>query len=135
MNRPLRKAIMTRSNLKRRYNLDKTTISFEKCKNQRNRCVNLLRKSKKQYFSNIYVKNVTDNKKFCKIIRPKFSNKCKTANTVVLAEDEIILLHKKSIGNIFNNYFTVVTDSLGLRKKNIGLEDTFSKIGKKIQKL
>ena len=63
MNKTLRKAIMTRSKLKRRYNFDRTTINFEKYKRQRNIYVNLLRKSKKQYFNNIGVKNATDNKK------------------------------------------------------------------------
>ena len=62
MNKTLRKAIMTRSKLKRR-NFDRTTINFGKYKRQRNIYVNLLRKSKKQYFNNIGVKNVTDNKK------------------------------------------------------------------------
>ena len=38
----------------------------------------------KQYFNNTDVKNVKDNKKFWKTIRPKFPNKCKTANTVIL---------------------------------------------------
>ena len=68
-------------------------------------------------------------------IIPKFSNKCKTANAVILVEDEKILQHKKSIANTFNNYFTVVFHSLGLKKKNIRLEDTLSKIVKKFQKL
>ena len=63
MNKTLRKAITTRSKLKRRYNFDRTTINFGKYKRQRNIYVNLLRKSKKQYFNNIGVKNVTDNKK------------------------------------------------------------------------
>ena len=47
MNKTLRKAIMTRSKLKRRYNVDRTTIKFEKYKKQRNICVNFLCKSKK----------------------------------------------------------------------------------------
>ena len=47
MNKTLRKAIMTRSKLKRRYNLDRTTINFEKYKKQRNICVNLSCKSKR----------------------------------------------------------------------------------------
>ena len=59
---------MTRSKLKRRYNLDRTTINLGKYKKQRNVCVNLLRKSKKQNFNNIDVKNVTDNKRFWKTI-------------------------------------------------------------------
>ena len=58
------------SKLKRKYNLDRTTISFENYKNQRNICVSLTRKSKTQYFNNTAVENVTDNQKFWKTIRP-----------------------------------------------------------------
>ena len=112
MNKTLRKAIMTRSMLKRRYNLDRTTINFEKYKKQRNIYVNLLRKSKKQYFNNADVKNLTDNKKFWKIIKPKFSNKCKIANTIILVEDEKILQDEKAIANTFHKCFTDVTHSL-----------------------
>ena len=112
MNKTLRKAIMTRSMLKRRYNLDRTTINFEKYKKQLNIYVNLLRKSKKQYFNNTDVKNLTHNKKFWKIIRPKFSNKCKTANTIILVEDEKILQDEKAIANTFHKCFTDVTHSL-----------------------
>ena len=114
MNRTLRKAIMTRSKLKRRCKLDRTTINFENYKKQRNIFVNLLRKSKKQYFNNIDVKNVTYNKKFWKTIRPKFSNKCKTANTIILVEIEKILQDEKATANPFNNYFTDATLSLSL---------------------
>ena len=119
---------MTRSKLKRRYNLDRTTINFEKYKKERNICVNILPKSKKQYFNKIEVKNVTDNKKFWKTIRPKFSNKCKIANAIILVEDEKILQDEKAIANTFNNHLTDVTHSLGLTKKNIGHENTLSKI-------
>ena len=91
---------------------------------------NILRKSKKQYFNNSDVKNVTDNKKFWKTIKPKFSNKCKTANTIILVENEKKSQDEKAIANTFNNYFTDVTHSLGLKEKNIGLENTLSKIVK-----
>ena len=103
---------MTRSMLKRRYILDRTTINFEKYKKQLNIYVNLLRKSKKQYFNNADVKNLTDNKKFWKIIRPKFSNKCKTANAIILVEDEKILQDEKAIANTFHKCFADVTHSL-----------------------
>ena len=91
---------------------------------------NILRKSKKQYFNNSDVKNVTDNKTFWKTIKPKFSNKCKTANTIILVENEKKSQDEKAIANTFNNYFTDVTHSLGLKEKNIGLENTLSKIVK-----
>ena len=78
----------------------------------------------------IDVKIVTRNKKFQKTIGPEFSNKCKTANTIILVEDEKILHDRKAAANTFNNYFTDVTHSLGLKKKNIGLENTLTKIVK-----
>ena len=121
MNKTLRKAIISRSKLKRRYNLDRIIINFENYKEQRNICVNLLRKSKKQYFKNIDVKNVTDNKKFRKTMTPKFSNKCKTTIIIVLIENEKILQDNKVLANTFNNYFTDVTNCLGLKKKTLDL--------------
>ena len=63
-------------------------------------------------------------------MRPKFLNKCKNANIIILIEDEKILQHEKSIANVFDNYFTDLTHSLGLKKKNIGFENAYSKIVK-----
>ena len=42
----------------------------------------------KQYFNNIDGKNATSNEKFWKNIKPKFSNKYETANTIILVENE-----------------------------------------------
>ena len=90
MNRTLRKAIMTRSKLENSCNLGRTSINFENYKKQRNICVNLLRKSKKQYFNNIDVKNVMGNKKFWRTIRPKLSKKCKTTKRIILVENHSV---------------------------------------------
>ena len=57
-------------------------------------------------------------------------NKCKTANTNILVENEKILQNEQAIANTFIDYFTDVTHSLGLKKKNVGLENTLSKIVK-----
>ena len=42
---------------------------------------------------------------------------------------------EKAIANTFSDYFTDVTHSLGLKKKNIGLENTLSKIKKTFRKI
>ena len=68
--------------------------------------------------------NLTDDKKFWKTIRPKFLNKCKTANATILVENEKILQDEKA----FSNYFIDATHSLCLKKKNIGLKNALSKI-------
>ena len=81
---------MTRSKLENSCNLGRTSINFENYKKQRNICVNLLRKSKKQYFNNIDVKNVMGNKKFWRTIRPKLSKKCKTTKRIILVENHSV---------------------------------------------
>ena len=62
---------MTRRWLRNRFfkknRSEKNRILF--CK-QRNKSVLLLRKSKKDYFENINEKNITDNKRFWKTVKP-----------------------------------------------------------------
>ena len=71
----LRKAIMHRSRFKNVFNKNHTPKTWDTYKNQRNFCVNFLGKTKKEYFENINVKDVNNNKKFWKTIKPFFSNK------------------------------------------------------------
>ena len=56
INNEISKTTMTRSRLRNRF-LKKPFF------NQRNKCVLLLRKSKKDYFENLIEKNITDNKR------------------------------------------------------------------------
>ena len=68
MIKQLRKAIMHRSRLKNVFKKSRTPKTWDSYKNQRNFCVNLLRKTKKEYFENINVKDINDNKKPWKTI-------------------------------------------------------------------
>ena len=45
---------------------------------QRNFCVSLLRKVKKEYFANLNEKNITDNRKFWQTVKPFLSQKNKS---------------------------------------------------------
>ena len=76
MTKQLCKTIMNRSNsssnIFRKSRTPKTCDSYIK---KSNFCVNLLRKTKQEYFENINVKYINDNKKFWKTIKPFFSNK------------------------------------------------------------
>ena len=64
MNKQLRKAIMTRTRLLnklRKFNCPENQLAY---KRQRNYCVKLLKRSKKDFYNNLNAKRVTDNKKF-----------------------------------------------------------------------
>ena len=91
MTKNLRKEIMKRSKLKNNFNKNRNHENWCKYKTQRNYCVNLLRKSKKQYFSNINISDVTDSKSFWKSVKPDFSNKGLNSNKITLVENDAII--------------------------------------------
>ena len=59
MSKVLRKAIM-----KNKYNKNRAVKNRDSYKKQRNFCVSLQRKTKKDYFNDLNIKNITDNKVF-----------------------------------------------------------------------
>ena len=70
MTKALRKAIMHRSKLKNIFHKTRAKEDWNNYKKQRNFCVNLLRNTKKDYFQKLNIKDLTDNKKIWKTIKP-----------------------------------------------------------------
>ena len=103
---------MLRSQLKRKFDNNKSMENSKKYKQQRNYCVKPLRKTKMEYFQNVGVSEVNDIKVFWKTVKPRFSNKCKTANTIILTEGDMIIKNEKLIADTFNNYFADITKTL-----------------------
>ena len=64
MTKALRKTIMMRSGMKYLYLKNKTDLNWSHYKKQRNFCTNLLRKTKKEYFSKLDIIEISDSKKF-----------------------------------------------------------------------
>ena len=61
---------MTRSRLRNRFLKNKSEENRKLLSKQRNKCVSLLRKSKKDYFTKLNEKNITDKKSFWKTVKP-----------------------------------------------------------------
>ena len=74
MTKSLRKAIMLRSQLKKKFNNSKSEENSKKYKQQRNYCVKLLYKTKMEYFQNMNANKVNDNKIFCENREAKVFN-------------------------------------------------------------
>ena len=53
---------MKRSILRNTFLKEKREVSRQAYTTQRNYCINLLRKTKREYFANIKISNITDNK-------------------------------------------------------------------------
>ena len=78
MNKLLQKAIMNCSRLLNRYRKEITEGTRSAYKRQRNLCVKLLRKTKKEFYNTLNVKYITGNKLFWKTVKPSFTDKTLT---------------------------------------------------------
>ena len=107
----LRKAIMTRSKLKNKFNQERNIGNWSEYKRQRNLCSNLLKQSKKRHFNSLNV-----NEKFSKTIKPFFTEKNKTTTNISLTENNQTVREDKAISRIFNTNFTNVIKGLKLRQ-------------------
>ena len=59
---------------------------------QRNCCVSLLRKTKKDYYANLNVKDIVDIKQFWRTVKSLFSDKTKLNKKITLVEDETVTM-------------------------------------------
>ena len=85
MTKRLRKEIMVRSKSRNKFNNSRTRVNLQNYRKQRkaNKCTKVLRNAKQQYFNNLSCKKVLWSLK--NSARP--SNKSKTANTIILHEN------------------------------------------------
>ena len=80
--------------------------------------VSLLRKSKRNYDSNLHVKNISDYKKFWKTTKPLFSDKTKSTAFITLKDSNKIIESQNEVVNIFNDYFSKIVSALQIPESN-----------------
>ena len=76
VNRTINKEIMKRSRLNKFLNT-KSDIDRKAYNKQRNLCLSLIRREKKNFFNNISTHDITDNKTLWKTVKPLFTDKYK----------------------------------------------------------
>ena len=64
-------------------------------------------KQKKEYFESINVKDLNDNKKFWKTIKPFFSNKGLNTNKLMLIEKNSLISEVSVLAKTMGQYFTI----------------------------
>ena len=114
-NKELQQAIMCRSKLRNKF-LKQRSVNNKKAYNkQRNFCTNLLRKTKKTYYSNLDTKNVVDNKKFWKTVKKFFGDKSNNCEKITLVENNSLISDDQEIADIFKEYFESLVPNLKLQ--------------------
>ena len=88
MNKSLKKAHTKRRRLRKIFVKSKTDTNRIAYIKQRNYCVSLLRKTKNDHYGNLIEKDVADNKKFWRTVKPLLSDKVKSSEKITLVEGE-----------------------------------------------
>ena len=109
MTKALRKAIMLRIKLRNIHNKCRTRDKWNAYKKQRNKCVKILRQAKLDYYGNLDVKDISDNRKFWKTVKPLFSDKFQTPGNITLLEDDELVSGDEKIAKIIKDYFVNIT--------------------------
>ena len=106
MNKLLSRAHMKRTRLRNCYlkkRSEQNRLSYVK---QRNYCVSLLRKNKKDCYANLNVKDIVDNKQFWRTVKPLFSDKTKSNEKITLLEGETVTTQDEQNADLLNIFFT-----------------------------
>ena len=74
MNKTLSKENMKRTKLRNKSLKERTDESKKRYTSQRNYCVSLLKKTKKNYYNSLNEKDASDNKPFWKTVKPFLSD-------------------------------------------------------------
>ena len=119
----IRKAIMTRTRLLNKFRREKTKENKDAYNKQRNYCVSLLRKTKRDFYNSLDVKKVTDNKQFWKTVKPFFSNKTINNEKITLIEKEEVISADQKIADIFSTFYASVVENLDIDNENMKLTD------------
>ncbi len=83
-------------------------------KRQRNICTKLLKNTKASYYRNLQPSQVSDNRKFWSNIKPLFSEKCISTDSITLIENKRMISDDKQVADIFNRFFSNAVKSLNI---------------------
>ena len=113
-NKELSKAIMTRTRLRNRFLKNRSDENRRKYSKQRNYCVSLLRKTKRNYYSNLNEKKITDNKKFWKTVTPFLSDKVPSNEKITLVEKDQVITNDSETAEVLNTFFSNIISNLDI---------------------
>ena len=117
MNKSLSKAIVLKSKFRNIFLKSRTEENRRNYSKQRNLCVALLRKSKREYFGN--EKKICDNKKFWSVVKALLSNiKVVSNEKITLIENDYIVENDEKTATVLNNIFSNVITSLNIPQYN-----------------
>ena len=123
MTKTLRKAIMRRSALENQYHKNITPENNAIYRKHKNYCSKLYKKERKKYYTNLNLRDITDNKKFWKTIKPMFSNNEQNGKKITLVHENEIVSTDEEVSEKFNSFFKNAVTSLEIQENKFLLSD------------
>ena len=114
MNKELSKEIMHKTRLRNNFLRNRSDENKRKYSKQRNYCVSLLRKTKKNYYNNLNEKKITDNKTLWKTVKPFLSDKTPSDEKITLIEKDKIIKTDGKTANVLNTFFSTIISNLSV---------------------
>ena len=113
MNKLLSRAHMKRTRLRNCYLKKRSEQNrLPYVKQRRNYCVSLLRKTKKDYYANLNVKDIVDNEQFWRTIKPLFFDKTKSNEKITSVEDQTVTTQDEQNPELLNIVFSNAVKNL-----------------------
>ena len=81
-----------------------------------NFCSKLYKKERKTFYSQLDIKNITDNKLFWKTMKPFLTEKCTYASKISLVHNDNVISDDQELADTFNNFFEHAVDNLGIQE-------------------
>ena len=119
INKQLRKAVMTRSRLLnklRKFNCPKNQFNWHRTDSVTTALSFSRDLIKKDFFNNLNVKKVTDNKHFWNTIKLNFTGKFLKNEKIVLVEDDKVITAETDLAKLCQAYFENFVESLHIER-------------------
>ena len=71
-----------------------------------------MRKTKNDYYVNLNVKDIVDNKQFCRTVKPLLSDKTKSNDNITLVKDETVITQDEKNAELLNLFFSSAVKNL-----------------------
>ena len=102
---------MKRTKLRYKFLKERTDENKKRCSSQRNHCVSLLKKTKKDYHNSLNKKYGSE-KTFWKTVKPFLSNKIVSKEQILLVESDEIISEESKIAESLNSFFLNIVKNL-----------------------
>ena len=122
MTKELRKAIMTRSRIKNKYNKWSSKENFLALQQIKNKCINITKTAKKQYFAKSAENHPLTNKSFWNSISPFLTNKnVRNDDVITLNEKGWLIYDELEVAETLNShYINIVKTTCGQPPQALG---------------